>query len=80
MHIGVDETIPLFLIAIILSEIEFMPNSTLKIMSICFRVNNLFKYKVVRLKIYSVDELNFKPWYSYFEIANGTNTISINLE
>jgi hypothetical protein len=74
MHIGVDETIPLFLDCGILTR----PKTGIYAKGLTLKVTNNF---VSELIIYSniklsgsksilVDELNFKPWYSYFELMN----------
>ena len=77
MHIGVDETIPLFLDCGIITRQKigiYAKGLTLKITNNF--VSELIIYSNIKLsgsKSILVDELNFKPWYSYFEIANGTN-------
>ena len=77
MHIGVDETIPLFLDSGIITRQKigiYAKGLTLKITNNF--VSELIIYSNKKLsgsKSILVDELNFKPWYSYFEIANGTN-------
>lgn len=77
MHIGVDETIPLFIDCGIITRQKigiYAKGLTLKITNNF--VSELIIYTNIKLsgsKSILVDELNFKPWYSYFEIANGTN-------
>jgi hypothetical protein len=77
MHIGVDETIPLFLDCGIITRQKigiYAKGLTLKITNNF--VSELIIYSNIKLsgsKSILVDELSFKPWYSYFEIANGTN-------
>ena len=77
MHIGVDETIPLFLECGIITRQKigiYAKGFTLKISNNF--VLELIIYSNIKLsgsKSILVDELNFKPWYSNFEIANGTN-------
>lgn len=77
MHKGVDETIPLFLDCGIITRQKigiYAKGLTLKITNNF--VSELIIYSNIKLsgsKSILVDELNFKPWYSYFEIANGTN-------
>jgi len=74
MHIGVDETIPLFLDCGIISRQKigiYAKGLTLKITNNF--VAELIIYSNIKLsgsKSILVDELNFKPWYSYFEIQN----------
>jgi len=77
MHIGVDETIPLFLDCGIITRQKigiYAKGLTLKISNNF--VSELIIYANIKLsgsKSILVDELNFKPWYSHFEIANRTN-------
>lgn len=74
MHIGVDETIPLFLDCGIITRQKigiYAKGLTLKITNNF--VSELVIYSNIKLsgsKSILVDELNFKPWYSYFEISN----------
>jgi hypothetical protein len=71
MHIGVDETIPLFLDCGIITRQKigiYAKGLTLKITNNF--VSELIIYSNIKLsgsKSILVDELNFKPWYSYFE-------------
>ena len=73
MHIGVDETIPLFLDCGIITRQKI----GIYAKGLPFKITNNF---VSELIIYSniklsgsksilVDELNFKPWYSYFDFS-----------
>ncbi|MBP6046022.1 MAG: hypothetical protein KA530_02960 [Ferruginibacter sp.] len=77
MHIGVDETIPLFLECGILIRQKigiYAKGINLKITNNF--VSELIIYANIKLsgsKSILVDELNFKPWYSYFEISNVAN-------
>jgi len=77
MHIGVDETIPLFLDCGIITRQKigiYAKGLTLKITNSF--VSELIIYANIKLsgsKSILVDELNFKPWYSYFEISNVVN-------
>lgn len=74
MHIGVDETIPLFLDCGIITRKKigiYAKGLTLKITNNF--VSELIIYSNIKLsgsKSILVDELNFKPWYSYFGISN----------
>jgi hypothetical protein len=77
MHIGVVETIPLFLDCGIITRQKigiYAKGLTLKITNNF--VSELIVYSNIKLsgsKSILVDELNFKPWYSYFEISNVAN-------
>ncbi|MBK8808653.1 MAG: hypothetical protein IPO21_19270 [Bacteroidales bacterium] len=76
MHIGVDETIPLFLECGIISRQKngiFAKGLKLKISNNF--VSELIIYSNIKLsgsKSILVDELSFKPWYAYFEISSLT--------
>lgn len=73
MHIGVDETIPLLLecgilkrekIGIYTKGIILKTNNTF--------ISELIIYSHIKLsgsKTILVDELNFKPWFSYFDLS-----------
>jgi hypothetical protein len=77
MHIGVDETIPLFLDCGIITRQKigiYVKGLTLKITNNF--VSELIIYANIKLsgsKSILVDELKFKPWYSYYEIVNVAN-------
>jgi hypothetical protein len=77
MHIGVDETIPLCLDCGIISRQKvgiYAKSLTLKIRNNF--VSELIIYSNIKLsgsKSILVDELNFKPWYSYFELPHLSN-------
>ena len=74
MHIGVDETIPLFRDCGIINRQKigiYKKGISLKISNDF--VSELIIYSNIKLsgsKSILLDELNFKPWYSYFEISN----------
>jgi hypothetical protein len=78
MHIGVDETIPLYLECGILKRQKigiYAKGINLKITNNF--VSELIIYANIKLsgsKSILVDELNFKPWYSYFELTRLSNT------
>jgi hypothetical protein len=78
MHIGVDETLPLFLNCGLITRQKigiYAKAHTLKISNNF--VTELVIYSHIKLsgsKSILVDELNFKPWYFFFEISNLTNT------
>jgi hypothetical protein len=78
MHIGVDETIPLFLDCGIITRQKigiYAKGPTLKITNNF--VSELIIYSNIKLsgsKSILVDELNFKPWYSYFDLTFMTYT------
>ncbi len=77
MHIGVDETIPLFLDCGIITRHKigiYAKGLTLKITNNF--VSELIIYSNIKLsgsKSILLDELKFKPWYLYFEISNVEN-------
>lgn len=72
MHIGVDETIPLFLECGILKRQKigiYAKGINLKTTNTF--VSELIIYSHIKLsgsKTILVDELNFKPWFSYFDL------------
>ncbi len=74
MHIGVDETIPLFLNCGIITRQKigiYTKGLTLKITNNF--VSELIIYSNIKLsgsKSILVDELNFKPWYFYFDLSD----------
>lgn len=77
MHIGMDETIPLFLDCGIITRQKIgIYAKGLKLKITNSFVSELIIYSNIKLsgsKSILVDELNFKPWYSYFEISNITS-------
>jgi hypothetical protein len=77
MHIGMDETIPLFLDCGIINRQKIgIYAKGLKLKITNSFVLELIIYSNIKLsgsKSILVDELNFKPWYSYFEISNATH-------
>ena len=74
MHIGVDESIPFFLECGILKRQKigiYAKGINLKITNSF--VTEMIIYANIKLsasKSILVDELSFKPWYSYFDISN----------
>jgi hypothetical protein len=74
MHIGVDESIPFFLECGILKRQKigiYARGINLKITNSF--VTEMIIYANIKLsasKSILVDELSFKPWYSYFDISN----------
>ncbi len=77
MHIGIDETIPLFLDCGIITRKKigiYSKGLTMKITNNF--VSELIVFSNIKLsgsKTILVDEMNFKPWYSYFEISSIAN-------
>ena len=77
MHIGVDETIPLFLDCSLVTRQKkgiYAKGLTFKITNNF--VSELIIYSSIKLsgsKSILFDELNFKPWYSYFELPHLSN-------
>jgi hypothetical protein len=79
MHIGVDETIPLFLDCGILTRQKIgIYAKGLKLKITNNFVAELIIYSNIKLsgsKSILFDELNVKPWFSYFEIHNETTLL-----
>lgn len=73
MHIGVDETIPLFLNCEIITRLKIGIYAKGKSLNISNNfVSELIIYSNIKLsgsKSILVDELAVKPWFSYFEIS-----------
>jgi hypothetical protein len=83
MHIGVDETIPLFLDCGIITRQKigiYAKGLTLKITNNF--VSELIIYSNIKLsgsKSILLDELNFKPWYAYFGLTDVVTSTFSNL-